>query len=387
MTECDLPKAADLPEAMTERSQWVCWRSQERKGNQTKVPIEPGTDAYASATDPETWRSFDVARGAAEAAGFGLGFVFTSDDPLVGVDLDDCRDLATGALGEEAQRIVSQLDSYTEVSPSGTGVHVIIEGDLPDGRNRHGSVEVYDDARFFTVTGTHLSETPTTVEHRLDELAAVHSEFVAAENTLTGSDSQPPAQVGHESDLTDSELLTLARAATNGEKFARLYSGSIAGYPSQSEADMALCSMLAFWTGGDASQMDRLFRRSGLFRGKWDEVHFSDGATYGERTIERAIAGTSEFYGGDISEAWAPFDHRSDPTEHDTTVSPAHESPRTITGRTEALDILREKLDELEEANEQLQAELMAERTRRKAAEDELAEQADSGIIERLFGW
>jgi len=56
---------------------------------------------------------------------------------------------------------------------------------------------------------------------------------------------------------------------------------------------MALCCLLAFWTGGDQTQMEHLFRQSGLLREKWDEVHYADGSTYGEKTIERAIAITS----------------------------------------------------------------------------------------------
>jgi len=78
--------------------------------------------------------------------------------------------------------------------------------------------------------------------------------------------------------------------------------GNTVGYDSQSEADMALCCLLAFWTGGDRTQMDHLFRQSGLLREKWDEVHYADGSTYGEKTIERAIATTSEFYDPDAGD-------------------------------------------------------------------------------------
>jgi len=65
---------------------------------------------------------------------------------------------------------------------------------------------------------------------------------------------------------------------------------------------MALCCLLAFWTGGDRTQMEQLFRQSGLLREKWDEVHYADGSTYGEKTIERAIATTSEFYDPDAGD-------------------------------------------------------------------------------------
>lgn len=107
-------------------------------------------------------------------------------------------------------------------------------------------------------------------------------------------------------DLDDEELLSRARGASNGAKFERLWNGRIGGYESQSEADMALCCLLAFWTGGDERWMDQLFRQSGLLREKWDDVHYADGSTYGEKTIERAVETTSEFYepdaGGDEEE-------------------------------------------------------------------------------------
>ncbi len=93
------------------------------------------------------------------------------------VDLDDCRDPETEEADEAARDIIERLDSYTEVSPSGTGYHVLIKGDLPDGWNRRGSFELYETARFFTVTGDHVEETPTRVARRQDALTAVHREY------------------------------------------------------------------------------------------------------------------------------------------------------------------------------------------------------------------
>ena len=84
--------------------------------------------------------------------------------------------------------------------------------------------------------------------------------------------------------------------AANGGKFAVLWEGDTSGYDRHSEADMALCCLLSFWANGDASHVDALFRQSGLMRPKWDEVHYADGATYGERTVERACARVSMHY-------------------------------------------------------------------------------------------
>lgn len=388
MTDYELPPADALPAAMVTRSQWLCWRAEDRDGKQTKVPIDPTSGRYASTTDPETWTDFATARDYPELEDIGLGFVFTDDDPLVGVDLDDCRNPDTGTLTDWAEDIVNRLDSFTEVSPSGTGVHVIVKGRLPEGRNRHGDVELYETARFFTVTGDRLESTPKTVAAREDALSAVHATYLSptesqersntAAETGTDRDGSQPQRGGN--DLGDDELLEKARRAANGEKFERLYRGNTAGYESQSEADMALCSLLAFWTGGDSQQMDRLFRASGLMREKWDEAHFSDGATYGERTIERAIAGTAEFYGG--GQGWRMF-----PDQDLRETTGVSDTPVNATGEMSSSDSVEQlvaTVQQLEAENEQLQDELEAERTRRKALEAEIVDSRETGIIDWL---
>ena len=126
-----VPAAQSIPEALREREQWVYWRTEHRDGEQTKVPVEPVAGGVASTSDPDSWSTFGVARGYATAddtAVDGVGIVFTAEDPLVGVDLDGCRDPDTGSLDEPAVSIVDRLESYTEVSRSGTGVHVLLRG-------------------------------------------------------------------------------------------------------------------------------------------------------------------------------------------------------------------------------------------------------------------
>ncbi|RDZ39560.1 hypothetical protein C5B91_19430 [Haloferax sp. Atlit-10N] len=234
----------------------------------------------------------------------GIGFVFTEEDPIVGVDLDDCRNPETGDVDDDAQDIIERLDSYTEISPSGTGYHVLIKGELLEGRNRRGHIELYDTARFFTVTGDRVDDTPGHVKRRQDALEAIHREYVQLYSENKEPDRDEHTSVRDDTstattptvDLEDDELLKKAKNASNGSKFERLWNGNTAGYDSNSEADMALCCLLAFWTGGDTTQMDTLFRQSGLLRAKWDEVHYADGSTYGEKTIERAIQATSEYY-------------------------------------------------------------------------------------------
>lgn len=292
-----------LPIELRHHEQWVCWASRERNGKQTKIPIDPSTGGFASTADPNTWSTFDGVLSHLRSPDVtGIGFVFTSEDPYVGVDLDDCRDADTGKLTEQAVSIVKRLSSYTEISPSGTGLHVLVRGALPDGQRRRGTVEMYSEGRFFTMTGNRLVGTPQRVRVREAALRDVHRTYVApeeSESPRSTSERVPPArELEFTTGLDDETLLEKAASATNGEKFSALWNGNAAGYDSQSEADMALCCLLAFWTGGESKQIDRLFRHSGLIREKWDEVHSSDGATYGERTVQRAIETTDEFYEG-----------------------------------------------------------------------------------------
>jgi len=395
MTDSPVPAADELPTLLVKCEQWLCWRSEQRNGKATKVPIEPETDAYASATDSETWRSFAAAREHAVLRGCGVGFVFTADDAVVGVDLDDCREPDTGMLDAPTRSIVDRLESYTEVSPSGTGVHVLVLGALPAGRHRRGDVELYDEARFFTVTGEQLADAPSSISHRASELVAVHEEYVStADDSGHASTGQPTKQPqgtvetdAPGNDLDDSEVLERAKAAANGEKFRRLWRGSTAGYPSQSEADMALCALLAFWTGGDAAQMDRLFRESGLLRPKWDEQHFADGATYGERTIERAIAGTDEYYSTEGADEWQPLPEQGPTAEARSHFDPDHPTNGVNPSPTadQTLKRLREQLTELKSENERLRAELAAERTHDGDSKgDRKSERAD-GLFSRFL--
>jgi putative DNA primase/helicase len=154
------PTTENIPEQLTERPQWVCWRLEMRGGKPTKVPYIAGTNSRASSTDLLTWSSFEYALAAYEAGEppyDGIGFVFCSADPLAGIDLDGCRDPETGEVAPWAQKIVADAsEGYVEASPSGTGVHIIVKGRVRDGGLRRGPVEMYSRDRFFTITGAVL---------------------------------------------------------------------------------------------------------------------------------------------------------------------------------------------------------------------------------------
>jgi len=291
-----------LPAELRALPQWVAWRSEERGGKRTKLPVNPRTGSLASATDAATWTDFDTAAAYASTRTniAGIGFVLTADDPYLVIDLDGCRDADTGALTPEAHEDAERFATYTEVSPSGTGLHFWLRGDLPGTRNRTGKIEIYHRDRYMSVTGQRHADTPTEIAMRPTELAdfyarvftpkraatqAVNDETVTPSDTPRTKETEPSTAA-----LSDADLLARIRRAKNKDEFHRLWAGDWKGYDSQSEADLALCGMLAFWTGGDAPRMDRLFRQSGQHREKWERPDYRD------RTITKALEGRTEFY-------------------------------------------------------------------------------------------
>jgi putative DNA primase/helicase len=146
-----------VPEELKNRRQWIVWRYELRNGKWTKVPYNARNAGPASSTDLETWVYFgDAAQGFENGGWHGLGFVFSSGDPYAGVDLDDVRDPETGEIEERAQRVINAFDgSYMEVSPSGTGVHIILRGKVREALKKDW-IETYSQERYFTVTGVAL---------------------------------------------------------------------------------------------------------------------------------------------------------------------------------------------------------------------------------------
>jgi hypothetical protein len=315
---------------------WVVWKYEEVQSGSngtaevkmTKVlyfPQSPGRKA--STTEPRTWTTYEVALACylRKPDRFsGLGFVFQGQVILLmGNDLDHCVDEG-GKIDDWALKIMRRLNSYAEFSPSGTGIHVFALAEMPPqidktGRITHpgrkikvhgqrdpkAAVEMYSEGRFFTYTGNHVPGTPETINEAQAVVYELIKELDMANEARNsheqdGQDKQGSDQDGQQgkSVLEDDELIEKALKAKNGEKFKILFKG---GDCSQyggdcSAADQALCNLLAFWTGKDREQMDRLFRRSALYRDKWDEVHGRD--TYGGITIDAAIKKCHRTYTG-----------------------------------------------------------------------------------------
>ncbi len=327
-----------IPAELRARRQWVAWRWERRAEKWTKVPVNARTGKRAASNNPTTWTDFETAQhyAANHTEIAGVGYMFSQDDPYSGIDFDTCRGLETGALDTWAEATLAGFDSYAEVSPSGTGIKAFVKATLPDHGIRSkrpddlpgGTVEMYDRGRFFTVTGHHVRNTPATIHDAQEAVTALYARLTSAKPR----DDAAPSSAARKTDdkqatrdtLTDDELITAAREARNGAKFTDLWMGNIADYASHSEADLALCSLLAFYTGPDAARIDRLFRESRLMRSKWDEKRGTE--TYGEMTVAKALSGLTAY--------WQPGERYADNRERqaiqsgDTTASEPDAAPR-----------------------------------------------------------
>jgi primase-polymerase (primpol)-like protein len=196
-----------------------------------------------------------------------------------------------------AQQIIEAVHSYTEYSPSGQGIRIILEGKLPGARRRRGRVELYEDLRYVTITGHHIAGTPHDIQPRHKELYGLYQRlfpqsYPKTEKENAGREGSDPKH--YQLALSDDEVLQKALHAKNGENFKRYYTGDTSlwegaetRHSSQSEADFTLVLLLLYWTNNDVTQVDRLFRQSGLMRPKWTRPLGAQ-ETYGERVIADA---------------------------------------------------------------------------------------------------
>lgn len=290
----------EIPPEMKVIPNWVCWRAvpdPKSHSGVSKRPVNPRTGGNAQSNNPETWADFDTACNAAQSRGLaGIGFMF-SNTPFFGVDIDD-RPLDA----PEVQEILTGIPSYAELSQSGHGIHILCKGTLPGrGFNNHDTgVEMYENGRFFVVTGNRVSEE----RHIIDcteqvkpfyERHDTHKKKAAATAPAAVPTGSAPAALPAFGELTANEVINKALNSRQGQLFGKLLSGDTTGYKSQSEADMAFCNMLAFWTGRNPALMDEIYRLSGLMREKWER--HQNGSTYGAITIQKAIDECKSAYG------------------------------------------------------------------------------------------
>ena len=275
----------NLPDELKRLGLFCLWRYEKVNGRLSKIPYSL-RGCKAKSTDRNSFCSFRTALNVADRySGIGLGIF----DGYCAVDIDHC--VADGKLSELALDVINAMNSYTEYSPSGEGVRIIFKA---DGfkydkekfyiNNHKIGLEIYVSGstnKYVTLTGNVIRNVP--IAERGDKLTAILNKYM---RKPVSKQERKPAEAC--SILSDSEVLSKAKAAKNGAKFSELWSGNFD--KSHSEADLALCSMLAFWCGGDSAQIDRLFRRSGLYREKWERDD------YRGETLKKAVLGCNEVY-------------------------------------------------------------------------------------------
>lgn len=258
------------------------------------MPIDAKTGKLAKSNDPETWSDFATAQRYAAEYGIGLGFEFGINDGrlsgFAGVDIDHCLDKDTGELSKLASDILSMFpECYVEISPSGTGLHILIGGSLPD-KARHKikelGLEVYDRNRYFTISGNLLPGAAATIRNAQCELDQFYHKYFSQPDPAPGQKQRPQSI-----NLSDTVLIDKIAKSKQGSEFQALWSGDTSRHgDDDSSADLALCNILAFWCGRDPSRMDELFRQSGLFRDKWNRED------YRTWTIDKAIVHVRNVY-------------------------------------------------------------------------------------------
>lgn len=257
-----------LPQELRDLHQWLL--AGPNAAGEMKVPMSidnGGNVCDGSHSNPNTWLDFEYACECALEHGYGIGCVLTAGDPFTCVDFDVKNannaphkpELWTS--DDDRRRmemLVEDLNSYTELSQSGQGVHVWVRANIGAGVKTKG-VEVYSQLRFIACTGRVVHDRP--IADRQDDLNELVSNMRESQAAGTRAASLDMAEQVDD----DETILTRARAAENAAKFQSLWEGewSALGYPSQSEADLALMAMLAFYSPSD-EQCRRLFRQSGL---------------------------------------------------------------------------------------------------------------------------
>ena len=294
-----MTKTENIPAYLREHGLFNVWRYEtDQKGRRTKMPYNPNSPQYrGDSTDRSTFAPLNTAAARTnDFDGIGIGIF----DSVAAIDIDHC--MKDGKLSAMAADIVETMDAYTETSPSGEGLRILF---LAPGfryddnkyyiNNRKNGLEIYLPGmtnKYVTVTGNTLRRRD--MIDRTDRLQPILDKYMKKPQQPTQTAAPMP---GTPADISDRELLDKARNAANGRKFAELWDGGLCGYPSQSEADQALCNLLAFWTGKDAARMEALFRQSGLCResgGKYKSpAHYTK---YLQKTIAKAIASCGDVY-------------------------------------------------------------------------------------------
>lgn len=297
-----------VPGELKNINNWVLYKA-EKTGDRVSKPPYQVNGRLADPTNRNHWASYEkvleVYKKSDEFA--GIGFVFEEAAGYVGIDMDDVID-EDGTLNEEAGRLIEGLNSYTEISPSGKGIHIIVRTNgqaIVSGKAKpysFKSLEMYANKHYFTITGDvynnyiTISNIPCSVCDKIslmeyynitlnkkDTSMMVHKQSDKSDNTYKTKDLKNVVSLEENAKQVMIEL-------EKEEKYLMLFNGFYKRlkYPSKSEADMGLCRIVAN-RKRDAEIIDYIFRKSKLYNSKWDKMHSAVGKTYGEVTIDKVL--------------------------------------------------------------------------------------------------
>lgn len=310
-----------VPAELKSRRQWVIWLYHLKAEDDKPSKMLYKTNGWAASTsNPKTWTTYSLALACYQkhsAGGLfeyryrydrktpyqhfkcelaGIGYVFTAEDKYTGIDLDNC--IVDGKVQPWAQDIIAKFQgkAYIEFSPSGNGIKIWTRAKLPvDAKHKvyineatGEAIESYDSLRYFTVTG----KGKYSIGDGQDAVDWLFEKYLKKETPAPAPTTPPATQT---ESRTEAEIIRLIENSRQRAKFEALMAGDFQGHGSHSEADLALIGVMTFWTR-DALILDSIFRKSALYRPKWDEKHRADGATYGEMTIETALSEVKETY-------------------------------------------------------------------------------------------
>ena len=272
----------NIPKELKQLPQWVCHRN--------KVPFNPATGKAAKAGQPDTWARFEDAVKASGSFG-GIGFEFNNNG-IVGIDLDKVI-ADDGTVSDEADGIVAMLDSYTEYSPSGKGLHIFVKGDISvDGRKK-GFIEMHKAKRYFTMTGNVYGNKKPINEYT-EQVKQLFGKYF--------SDSKSGKSVGTNNPCISSAKDYLSIGLAKDAVIKALWDGKYQSEKctSESEADLALMGKLLYWCSGNIDAAIEAFIKSPYVAGKDDKHTTKLGRSdYLQRTAAKAMQGLTSTAAGD----------------------------------------------------------------------------------------
>lgn len=289
----------EIPEELKQLSKWVLWRAEWEPKQQVYTKVPYGTQGYkASSTNASTWIEFQdvVSLCDSDEQYNGIGFVLSNDDDYIVLDIDNAVDSNTGQLQTDLAIEMTEL-TYCELSPSGTGLHCFFKGVLPDNRKKKRKdldIELYDSSRFMTVTGHTIGQSEICDEQEtINNIVERYFKLEESQNTITYDPN-------HKSDLSDEDVLNIMLKSKSKDKISDLLKGHYEKYfESPSEAVQSLLHYLAFYTGKDKQQMERIFTNYNQLTDKWDSKRGS--TTWGQLELDKAIDNQNEVYSKTLS--------------------------------------------------------------------------------------